>query len=108
MHLFRCRGRNSEGQCGAGESPLVVEPAELDALTGSDISSLAAGSLHSAAVLKDGSVLTWGSGKAGKLGHGVGDDFARPCRYTFQQGVMRAILHGRVHVSNVNMPDFQG
>jgi Regulator of chromosome condensation (RCC1) repeat len=76
-----CRGRNAEGQCGNGDTPLVVEPAQLDLLAGSDVSTLAAGSLHSAAVLQDGSVLTWGSGKAGKLGHGVGDNFARPCRH---------------------------
>ena len=76
-----CRGRNAEGQCGNGDTPLVVEPAQLDLLAGSDVSTLAAGSLHSAAVLRDGSVLTWGSGKAGKLGHGVGDNFARPCRH---------------------------
>jgi alpha-tubulin suppressor-like RCC1 family protein len=75
-----CRGRNAEGQCGANDAPLVVEPAELDLLAGSAVSTLAAGSLHSAAVLQDGSVLTWGSGKAGKLGHGVGDNFSRPCR----------------------------
>lgn len=58
----------------------MIEPAELDTLAGGDVSSLAAGSLHSAAVLGDGSVLTWGSGKAGKLGHGVSDNFQSPCR----------------------------
>ncbi len=74
------RGRNAEGQCGVDHGPLVTEPAELDVLASAGVDSLAAGSLHSAAVLRDGSVLTWGSGKAGKLGHGVADNFSQPTR----------------------------
>ncbi len=59
----------------------VKLPAESNVwFADAEVESLSAGSLHSAAVLKDGSVVTWGSGKAGKLGHGVAANFTNPTR----------------------------
>lgn len=73
-----CRGRNTEGQCGVADKAVVSEPVVVRSLDSDQVSSVAAGRVHSAAVLSTGEVLTWGCGKAGKLGHGNTDNFSLP------------------------------
>lgn len=75
-----CRGRNTEGQCGLENKPVLLEPALLKALQTADVQTVLAGKQHSAAVLKTGEVCTWGCGKAGKLGHGSSDNYSEPTR----------------------------
>ena len=66
-----CRGRNLEGQCGVqAYLPLLLQAREVEALAGLPVAELSAAKTHSAAVLPNGDVLTWGEGSDGKLGHG--------------------------------------
>lgn len=78
LYLSTCRGRNTEGQCGVDDKAVASEPVVVRNLDTHLVSSVAAGRVHSAAVLKTGEVLTWGCGKAGKLGHGSTDNFSHP------------------------------
>ncbi|KAL3149951.1 hypothetical protein ABBQ38_013312 [Trebouxia sp. C0009 RCD-2024] len=73
-------GRNTEGQCGVENKPVLLEPALLKTLQTADVQTVSAGKQHSAAVLKTGEVCTWGCGKAGKLGHGSSDNLSEPTR----------------------------
>ena len=79
---YTCRGRNTEGQCGVENKPVLLEPAVLQMLETEGVQTVLAGKQHSAAVLASGEVCTWGCGKAGKLGHGSSDNFSQPTRYT--------------------------
>ncbi|KAK3272173.1 hypothetical protein CYMTET_19514, partial [Cymbomonas tetramitiformis] len=63
-------GRNVEGQCGQLPSDSVLEPQKIkrfDVL--GEVTDVAAGRQHSAAILSSGEMYTWGSGSCGKLGH---------------------------------------
>lgn len=64
-------------------------------LRSSDIKRLVAGKLTSAAITADGDVLTWGCGKAGKLGHGSGVTVPHP-------SLVHA-LWGRASIASVAM-----
>lgn len=70
-----------EGQC-AHSDPVLTEPTSIESLASidSNIVAVSAGRVHSSAVSADGQLLTWGSGKAGKLGHGNADTIAGPTR----------------------------
>ena len=45
-------------------------PHLVDSLKGKRVVDVACGSSHSACVLEDGSLYTWGKGRYGRLGHG--------------------------------------
>ena len=77
---MHCRGLNDLGQVGEGLADLHPEPCILNHLEGEEITGLAAGDSHSAAV-GGGIVWTWGCGTAGKLGHGDSKAKIRPQRY---------------------------
>lgn len=64
-------GRGDSGQLGHGSFEQIVgAPREVAALAAYRIESLSAGRTHSMAVTTDGVLLTFGSGVAGRLGHG--------------------------------------
>ena len=46
-------------------------PALVSALAGKNVVLVAAGCGHSAAILEDGSLYSWGKGGYGRLGHGT-------------------------------------
>lgn len=81
-HAPPLRGRNVEGQCGVETSVIVQRPTSVIELQQTELESLHAGKLNSAAVVRaiDGEAWTWGDGRAGKLGHGSGDAMHEPCR----------------------------
>ncbi|XP_078441246.1 ultraviolet-B receptor UVR8-like isoform X2 [Wolffia australiana] len=66
-------GKNSSGQLGLGRNSgsFVSAPTKLDSLAGMHIETVALGSQHSIAVTDNGSVLSWGAGALGRLGHGA-------------------------------------
>ncbi len=77
------RGRNLEGQCGVSSTrPVLAGPEAVQGLghAESGVPHLSAGKSHSAAVLGNGEVWTWGDGTAAKLGHGTSDPCASPHR----------------------------
>jgi V8-like Glu-specific endopeptidase len=65
----RCFGDNSRGQLGTSDRPLGASAAHsVDVRLPRDAVSLAAGTLHTCARLKDGSVACWGDNQLGQLG----------------------------------------
>jgi len=62
-------GLNSFGQLGLGHDKNVDSPQLIPALTKLDIVEMAAGSFHSLALSRDGSVYSFGQGRDGQLGH---------------------------------------
>ncbi|KAK9800907.1 hypothetical protein WJX73_009640 [Symbiochloris irregularis] len=72
-------GSNKKGQCGSDAEGLVLRPTETSPLHNVP-TTIAAGRLHSATVLANGDVLTWGGGEAGKLGLGSTQDTYTPTR----------------------------
>lgn len=71
-------GWNASGQLGDGttkDTPLAVSPRFT---TGAVVTGVAAGGMHSMAVLSDGTVQTWGSNVLGQLGDGTTVDSVRP------------------------------
>lgn len=65
-------GSDSQGQLGLGSSgpSKATEPRLITSLQNAKIVGLAAGAAHSLAVTASGEVYSWGSGDAGRLGHG--------------------------------------
>jgi len=66
-------GWNGEGQlgCGTGVSAShLYSPFLVPALQGEQVEKVAAGRVHSVALLKSGEVATWGNAESGRLGHG--------------------------------------
>lgn len=61
-------GYNGIGQLGIGPSLSVLEPQAVEALRGVKIASVAAGSFHTLARNKDGTVWAWGDNSYGALG----------------------------------------
>jgi alpha-tubulin suppressor-like RCC1 family protein len=78
----RCWGANGSGQLGYGNTDAVGDdetPADAgDVPLPGPVASLAAGSVHTCAVLESGDVVCWGSNYSGQLGLGttdnIGDD----------------------------------
>ena len=78
--LHAC-GDDTWGQLGLGADPMHAgarvfrhAPCRIDRLRGLRISQLAGGDAHSAAVVADGRLFTWGCGIDGRLGHSVRDN----------------------------------
>jgi len=64
-----CWGKNSEGQLGDGTIVDHKTPVEVKDLT--KVTTIAAGSNHTVAVLNDGTVRAWGGNGSGQLGNGT-------------------------------------
>jgi alpha-tubulin suppressor-like RCC1 family protein len=82
-------GNGQVGQLGIGEMPIinfkahlpgpmayVPFPIRVPGLTG--VSAIAAGSAHSLALLKDGSLMAWGENQYGQLGDGTSTNRTKP------------------------------
>lgn len=64
-----CWGANDQGQIGTGDTARPEGPVQMTAL-GQEVVSVAAGSYHTCAALRDGSVRCWGRSEYGALGLG--------------------------------------
>lgn len=53
-------------------------PRVIESLRGSEVVDIDAGSAHSACILANGDLMTWGKGRYGRLGHGNSDDVMVP------------------------------
>lgn len=65
-------GRGDAGQLGMGRLKDEDRPSAVTSLAGRFVTACAAGENHSACLADNGSLLTWGAGDMGKLGHGRG------------------------------------
>ncbi|KAK9788155.1 hypothetical protein WJX73_000527 [Symbiochloris irregularis] len=88
----------------------AVQPSKLDALrtAGEDASTctvvgLACGSSHSVAVLANGTVLSWGRGEDGQLGHGDAEERVWPTAiFGLQGGEVTAVFCGAEYSAAVS------
>ena len=65
-------GNNSGGQIGDGTTTRRSAPVQVSGLgSGSGVTAVAAGSIHSLAIKSDGTVLAWGGNTSGQLGDGT-------------------------------------
>ena len=69
---LRAWGRNFQGQLGNGSTIQSNTPVTVTGLPGVPVSSIAAGGLHSMALLNNGTVWTWGDNSHGQLGYSTG------------------------------------
>lgn len=83
------RGCNKAQQCGAPTKGHILHPRELAQFRGHELAALAAGHRHSAAVLDNGQVHSWGRNSSGQLGLGIGGDDAQPQGVTAFDGSPR-------------------
>jgi alpha-tubulin suppressor-like RCC1 family protein len=67
----RCWGDGSMGQLGyAAATPVMSPAAASDVDVGGDVVQIAAGDVHTCALLASGDVRCWGAGSLGRLGYG--------------------------------------
>ncbi|XP_060933112.1 probable E3 ubiquitin-protein ligase HERC4 [Limanda limanda] len=71
-------GRNDRGQLGLGDTTDRRTPAPVKGLNMKGTVLISCGKDHTAALTKDGSVFTFGSGEFGQLGHNSFSDQLRP------------------------------
>ncbi|ABP53663.1 RCC1 domain-containing protein [Salinispora tropica] len=63
-------GSNSQGQLGDGTNTNALAPVNVALTTGTTVTAIAAGLLHSVALLTNGTAATWGNNATGQLGNG--------------------------------------
>lgn len=71
-----CRG--DFGRLGQGHTDDLVVPRAIASLSGRAVRSLACGDMHTAVLLQDGSLLTFGRNQNGQLGLGTREDRLEP------------------------------
>lgn len=67
----------------------------IEALRAIDITDIACGGAHSAAISSYGHLYTWGKGRYGRLGHGDSEDQLKPKRVTtmYTRSLLKYIKH---------------
>lgn len=75
-------GWNRFGQCGVGTNEDVVEPRQVEALTGERVVVVKSGWKHTLAVTEDGKFYSWGRNVNGQLGNGSMQDSSVPVEVT--------------------------
>ena len=71
-------GEGDDGKLGHGTRSPCDRPRVIEALRGKEVVDVSAGGAHSACVLANGDLYTWGKGRYGRLGHGDSEDQVRP------------------------------
>lgn len=71
---MHCRGKSESNQCGVPINGTLIRPKKVRNLPSMPIAGIFAGHRHSAAILEDGSVYTWGRNTNGELGVGRRSD----------------------------------
>jgi alpha-tubulin suppressor-like RCC1 family protein len=66
----KCWGRNERGQLGNGQTTTTNTPVDVSGLPGA-ATAIAAGTLHSCALLANGRLKCWGANDTGQLGNGT-------------------------------------
>jgi len=86
-------GDNIAGQLGNGTSTSANSPAMVTGLDG-PVTAIAAGDYHTAALMADGTVRTWGDNSAGQLGNGTNLSSNVPVTVIELGGTVTAIAAG--------------
>ncbi|KJE93729.1 Rcc1 protein [Capsaspora owczarzaki ATCC 30864] len=74
-------GLNNYYQCGIPDvADPIYAPTEVPALSGRQVVSIKGGEHHTLALLADGSVLSFGRGDYGRLGHGNNNELSQPVK----------------------------
>ena len=91
-------GSGYAGRLGHGDKEDQLMPKVIEALRGTRVVAIAAGSFHSMVLTDEGEVLSFGLGRVGRLGHGDGEDQLVPKVIEALRGVrVVAIAAGGVH-----------
>lgn len=99
-------GHGGHGRLGLGQAKIrgqnsysaEFEPRLVTSLQGVNITYVAAGEAHTAAVDQLGGLYTWGQGAFGRCGHGVGTDMPSPARVESLSGLsMSQVALGLMH-----------
>lgn len=93
-----CWGLNQNGQLGDGTADTSATPVAVQLPTGRTARAIAAGDLHTCAILDDGSATCWGYNGDGGLGDGTDTDFSPPVAVQLPAGrTVAAITAGSAH-----------
>lgn len=93
---IKCWGLNRDGQLGNGTTETPLAPVEVSGLdTGVD--AIAAGVLHTCALMNDGVVRCWGSNESGQLGDGTTEQRLAPVDVMGLSADIVAIAAGGAH-----------
>ncbi|CAH1128754.1 unnamed protein product [Ceutorhynchus assimilis] len=71
-------GEGEDGKLGHGNRLSCEKPKLIEALQGFEVTDIASGGAHSAAITASGHLYTWGKGRYGRLGHGDSEDQLKP------------------------------
>eukprot|EP00118_Oscarella_pearsei_P022140 m.252836 g.252836 ORF g.252836 m.252836 type:complete len:3992 (+) comp40356_c1_seq2:177-12152(+) len=71
-------GEGEDGKLGHGDKKTLAQPRVIETLRGKEVSDVACGGSHSACILQNGDLYTWGKGRYGRLGHGDSEDQLKP------------------------------
>lgn len=92
-------GANECGQLGFDDVEERRIPALVPSLSGTGTAQISCGQQHSAAVLEDGAVFTWGCGQVGQLGHASESSRQSPRRVQGLAGVFCVQVSLRLFLS---------
>jgi alpha-tubulin suppressor-like RCC1 family protein len=99
-NLIYSVGSNSEGQLGIGDMDVLEKnaPVLIESLVVHRPSQVACGQEHSASVMENGELYTWGRGKRGALGNRKSLSCYEPRHVTFAEATgIKQVSCGRDH-----------
>lgn len=92
----KCWGYNDSGELGDGTRTQRNRPVNVSGLS-NGVQAIAAGEIHTCALLSDGGVKCWGDNYFGQLGDGTTTNRSRPVAVSGLAGGVQAITAGAVH-----------
>lgn len=93
-------GKGEYGQLGTGDRASNPMPQRVDVLVGLCVRKLSLGTSHSACLVEDGRVFSWGYGGDGRLGHGHDGDVLVPKPIAGLHGMdIEVVVCGELHTA---------